>query len=92
MLELLEQYQQRIIAALTHAGADGLTVKELRANLGTGEQATRRTLGALLATGVVRESYRYKPGVRGAVPRVYTLAQSNALTPAATPPSAGEQG
>jgi DNA-binding IclR family transcriptional regulator len=92
LLELLEHNQQRIIAALTNAGADGLTVKELRATLGTGEQATRRTLGVLLATGVVRETYRYKLGVRGAVPRVYMLAQSNALTPAATPPSAGERG
>ena len=91
MIETLEKYRPRVIAALTHAGPDGLTVKELRASLGDGEQIIRRTLGALLATGTVRESLRYRPGVRGAVPRVYTLAQSNALMPAATPPSAAER-
>ncbi len=91
MIETLEQYRPRIIDALTHAGPDGLTVKELRGSLGVSEQVIRRTLGALLTTGTVRESLRYRPGVRGAVPRVYTLAQSNALTPAATPPSAAER-
>ena len=85
MIEALEQYQPRVIAALTHAGPDGLTVKEIRASLGAGEQVIRRTLGALLATGTVRESLRYRPSVRGAVPRVYTLAQSNTLTPDANP-------
>ncbi len=91
MLELFEQYRPRIVGALANAGGDGLTVRELRASLGTGEQSIRRALGFLLATGAVRESYRYKPGVRGAVPRIYTLAEPNALTPAATPPSAAER-
>ncbi|OJH35566.1 hypothetical protein [Cystobacter ferrugineus] len=85
MIETLEKYRPRVIAALTHAGTDGLTVKELRGSLGVSEQVIRRTLGALLATGTVRESLRYRPGVRGAVPRVYALAQSNTLTPDANP-------
>jgi hypothetical protein len=85
MIETLEQYRPRIIAALTQAGPDGLTVKELRASLGDGDQIIRRPLGALLTTGVVRESLRDRPGVRGAVPRFYTLTQSNTLTPDAHP-------
>ena len=91
MIEVLEKYIPHVIAALTQAGPDGLTVKALRARIGTGEQSIRRALSFLLAIGVVRESYCYKPGVRGAVPRIYTLAEPNALTPAATPPSAGER-
>jgi predicted ArsR family transcriptional regulator len=74
MIETIESYRPHVIAALTQAGPDGLTVKELRASLGAGEQVIRRTLTVLLATGAVRASLRYRPGVRGAVPRVYQLA------------------
>jgi hypothetical protein len=92
MIETLEKYRPRVVAALTQAGPDGLTVKELRACLGDGEQVIRRTLGALLATGSVHESLRYRPGVRGAVPQVYTLTQSNALTLPATTGECGGEG
>ena len=91
MLEVIEEYRPQLIAALTHAGSEGLTVRELRERLGTSEQVIRRTLGVLTATGAVSESYRHVPGVRGAVPRVYTLAQPNTLTPTATQSSTAER-
>jgi hypothetical protein len=74
MIEVLEKYTPHVIAALTQAGPDGLTVKELRGHLGASEQFVRRALTLLLATGAVRVSHRHRPGVRGAVPRVYQLA------------------
>jgi predicted ArsR family transcriptional regulator len=85
MIEVLEKYIPHVTAALTQAGPDGLTVKELRGHLGAGEQFVRRALTLLLATGAVRVSHRHRPGVRGAVPRVYMLADPNALTSVATP-------
>ncbi|MBU8901034.1 hypothetical protein KRR26_36150 [Corallococcus sp. M34] len=73
MIEQVEQYRPRIIVALTDAGPDGRTVKELCGALGAGEQAIRRCLAALVVAGMVRESMRYTPGVRGAVPRAYSM-------------------
>ncbi|MFY2558388.1 hypothetical protein ACN469_12220 [Corallococcus terminator] len=73
MLEQVEQYRPHVIAALTNATPQGLTVKELCGALGAGEQAIRRCLAALVLTGVLRESARYTPGARGAVPRAYSL-------------------
>ncbi|RJS27874.1 hypothetical protein DRW03_00095 [Corallococcus sp. H22C18031201] len=73
MIEQVEQYRPRIIVALTDAGPDGRTVKELCGALGAGEQPIRRCLTALVVAGVVRESMRYSPGARGAVPRAYSM-------------------
>ncbi|MFP2964511.1 hypothetical protein ACLEPN_44140 [Myxococcus sp. 1LA] len=73
MIEQVEQYRPRIVAALTDAGPHGRTVKELCGALGAGEQAIRRCLAVLVAAGVVREFSKYQPGVRGAVPRAYSL-------------------
>ncbi|WP_223643023.1 hypothetical protein [Corallococcus sp. EGB] len=77
MLELVEQYRPRIIDALTKASPQGLTVKELCAALGAGEQVLRRCLAALVLAGVIREAARYTPGARGAVPRAYSLTDAN---------------
>ncbi|WP_338867955.1 hypothetical protein [Myxococcus stipitatus] len=76
MLEQVEQYRPHVVAALTNSAPQGLTVKELCGALGAGEQAIRRCLAALMLAGVVRESARYTPGARGAVPRAYSLAAS----------------
>jgi len=78
MLEQVEQYRPRVIAALTHAAPQGLTVKELCGTLGAGAQAIRRCLAALVLAGVLRESARYTPGARGAVPRAYSLKARDA--------------
>lgn len=91
MFEAVENYRPHVIAALCDAGPSGLTVKELRARLDAGEGVIRRTLTLLLCTGTVRESFRYTPGSRGAVPRVYTLAQPNDATLAVSPATAPEQ-
>ncbi|WNZ66168.1 hypothetical protein QEG98_40325 [Myxococcus sp. MxC21-1] len=73
MLEQVEQYRPHVIAALTEAASQGLTVKELCGTLGLGEQAIRRCLAVLVVAGVVREFSKYQPGVRGAVPRAYSI-------------------
>jgi hypothetical protein len=91
MFEAVENYRPHVIAALGDAGAQGLTVKELRARLEAGEGVIRRTLTLLLCTGVVREAFRYTPGARGAVPRVYALTQLNDATLAVSPAAALEQ-
>jgi len=73
VIEQVEQYRPRIVVALTDAGPEGRTVKELCGALGAGEQPIRRCLAALVVAGVVREFSKYQPGVRGAVPRAYCL-------------------
>jgi hypothetical protein len=92
MFEAVESYRPHVLMALGNAGPKGLTVKELRARLEAGEEVIRRTLTLLLSTGAVRESYRYTPGARGAVPRVYTLTQASNLTSAEHPPAVANQG
>ena len=91
MFEAVESYRPHVIAALGDAGAQGLTVKELRARLEAGEGVIRRTLTLLLCTGVVREAFRYTPGARGAVPRAYTLAHADDTTPVVSSATALEQ-
>ncbi|MGE6761105.1 hypothetical protein ACQKGO_24005 [Corallococcus interemptor] len=49
MIEALEKCIPHVIAALTRAGLDVLTVKELRGRIGSGEQSTRRALTLVLA-------------------------------------------
>ncbi|WP_199735556.1 hypothetical protein [Corallococcus sp. AB045] len=91
MFEAVENYRPHVIAALGDAGTKGLTVKELRERINAGEEIIRRTLTLLLCAGKVRESFRYTPGARGAVPRVYALTQINDATLAVSPASASEQ-